>query len=88
MRYLVLWTRRAAKQAGKLPRAEQRRVVEAVGALEDWPGCLQVQDIRRLTRHERLYRLRVGRYRVLFDVDPALEVVSVEQVRKRDERTY
>jgi mRNA interferase RelE/StbE len=32
--------------------------------------------------------LRVGDYRVLFDAFDAIEVVSIEEVRKRNERTY
>jgi len=45
-------------------------------------------DIKRLKNRAREHRLRVGRYRVLFDVETRLRVVSIEQVRKRDERTY
>ncbi len=48
----------------------------------------QIHDIKPLARHQYQYRLRVGRYRVLFDVETGLQVVSVEEVRKRDERTY
>jgi len=33
-------------------------------------------------------RLRVGNYRVFFDFDGAVRIVSIEEVRKRDERTY
>ena len=34
------------------------------------------------------YRLRVGNYRVFFDFDGAVRIVSIEEVKKRDERTY
>ncbi|TID28265.1 cytotoxic translational repressor of toxin-antitoxin stability system, partial [Avibacterium paragallinarum] len=35
------------------------------------------------------YRFRVGRYRVFFQlIGDALSVVSIEEVKKRDERTY
>jgi mRNA interferase RelE/StbE len=30
----------------------------------------------------------VGSYRVLFNFDGAVHIISIEEVRKRDERTY
>lgn len=33
-------------------------------------------------------RLRVGNYRASFEFAGAVRIVSVEEVRKRDERTY
>ncbi len=88
MPYDVRWTIRAVKQTRKIPPADRRRIVHAVGALADWPACRGRQDIKPLVRHARQYRLRVGRYRVLFDVATVLRVVSIEEVRKRNERTY
>lgn len=88
MAYDLRWTIRAAKQARKIPQPDRRRIVEAVSDLADWPATRERRDIRALKGHERHYRLRIGRYRVLFDVESALRIVSVEEVRKRDERTY
>ena len=47
-----------------------------------------VTGVKALTTHRHGYRLRVGDHRVLFDVLEAVEVVSIEEVKKRDERTY
>ena len=41
-----------------------------------------------LVNHAHGYRLRVGNYRVFFDFDVAIRIVSIEEVRKRDEQTY
>lgn len=79
---------RAANGAAKLDHKDRGRVVEAVGRLADWPDCRRSLDVKPLRRHEHQYRLRVGRFRVLFDVEDSLRVVSVERVRKRDDRTY
>ena len=43
---------------------------------------------KRLTNHDCDYRLRVGNYRVLFNHDELIMIVSIEGVKKRDERTY
>lgn len=88
MSYQVQWERRAVKQARKIPKEDLTRIVEAVGRLADWPECRETLDIRPLKGHKHEYRLRLGHYRVLFDVETGLRVVSVEEVRKRDERTY
>ena len=34
------------------------------------------------------YRIRVGQYRVLYDVDDKKKIVWIFAIRKRDERTY
>lgn len=47
-----------------------------------------VQHVKSLTRHAHGYRLRVGRYRVLFDWEDSINIVHIEEVKKRDERTY
>ena len=86
MSYNVEWSQKAFKQARKVPPQDRARILAAVGALADWPACKE--DIKPLKGHARQYRLRVGRYRVLFDVMAAVEVIAIEEVRKRDERTY
>ena len=46
------------------------------------------RNIKALSNHAHGYRLRVGSYRVFFDFDGAVRIVSIEEVKKRDERTY
>jgi mRNA-degrading endonuclease RelE of RelBE toxin-antitoxin system len=46
------------------------------------------RNVKALTNHEYGYRLRVGNYRVFFEFDGAIRIVSIEEVRKRYERTY
>lgn len=48
----------------------------------------KARNVKALTNHEHGFRLRVGSYRVFFDHDGAVRIVSIEQVRKRDEHTY
>ncbi|MHB1353347.1 MAG: type II toxin-antitoxin system RelE family toxin [Thiobacillus sp.] len=47
------------------------------------------RNVKTLTDHAYGYRLRVGNYRVFFDfMGGDVCIVSIEEVRKRDERTY
>ncbi|HEY4081046.1 MAG TPA: type II toxin-antitoxin system RelE/ParE family toxin [Burkholderiaceae bacterium] len=48
----------------------------------------KARNVKALSNHEHGYRLRVGNYRVFFNFDGAVRIVSIEEVRKRDERTY
>ena len=45
-------------------------------------------NVKALTNHECDYRLRVGNFRVLFNLFESIEVITIEEVKKRDERTY
>ena len=38
--------------------------------------------------HRFDYRLRVGRYRVLFNYADVVKIIEIQEVKKRDERTY
>ena len=81
----INWTAKAAKQARKLDRPVRLQILDAVDALAEMPNC---QNVKALTNHEYGYRLRVGNYRVLFDWHGAIKIVDIQEVRKRDERTY
>ncbi len=82
----VIWTPKALKQLTRLKdRQRQKRIVRAVGALSRFPDA---PGIKALKNHRYGYRMRVGDYRVLFDVFDHARIVSVEEVKKRDERTY
>jgi mRNA interferase RelE/StbE len=81
----VHWTRKATKQLLKVAKPDQSRIYDAAQALAHMPN---VQNLKSLTRHQFGYRLRVGRYRVLFDWDGSVKIVNIEEVSKRDEHTY
>lgn len=83
---IINWTPKAAKQLRKLPGAAQIDIRDEVQAkLSVFPAC---PSVKRLTDHDYPYRLRVGNYRVFFDFDGRVKVVLIEEVKKRDERTY
>ncbi|MCA9925187.1 MAG: type II toxin-antitoxin system RelE/ParE family toxin [Anaerolineales bacterium] len=82
--YSIGWTRRALKQLKRLPQQRQKQIVMAVRVLRNWPDCKNVKALQNYPS----YRLRVGRYRVLFDVENDLHIIEIEEVKKRDERTY
>jgi len=81
----IHWTLKAAKQLRKLDRQHQVAIRDGVEELKAMPAC---QNVKALANHQYGYRLRIGNFRVLFSWDGAIRVVEIEEVRKRDERTY
>lgn len=82
----IEWTPKALKQMKKLGnKPMQARILSATAALGQFPDAA---NVKALTNHPYSYRLRVGNYRVFFNVLAAVSIVSIEEVKKRDERTY
>lgn len=82
---VIEWTRRAMKQLRQIAKAEQPVVYSAVDALRSWPDC---RNVKALVGCDE-YRLRVGRYRIIFSIHGERpRIVRIEEVKKRDERTY
>jgi mRNA-degrading endonuclease RelE of RelBE toxin-antitoxin system len=81
----IAWTRKAVKQLLKLHSRHQVQIRDAITQLEEIPN---VVNVKNLANHAYGYRLRVGDYRVLFDWDGGIKIVSIQEIKKRDERTY
>lgn len=83
----IRWQPKAARQLLKLDRPVRVQIRDEVGhKLANFPDC---SGVKALVNHAYAYRLRIGNYRVLFDFEAgSASVVSIEEVRKRDERTY
>ena len=56
----------AERQIRKLPRADQLRVVRAIQALATDP---RPPGSRKLSGHEDVFRVRIGRYRMLYSIE-------------------
>ena len=83
--YSILWENRARKQLVRLPKKDRGNLFQAVTGLRRWPDCT---GAKALKSHDYQYRLRVGRYRVFFNVENEIKIIKIEEVKKRDERTY
>jgi len=71
MTYEVEFKPLAFKDLQRLPKTTQRRVLAKIVALAK--GL--TGDVKRLTNHTSEYRLRVGDYRILFEVEGANVIV-------------
>ena len=82
----INWQPNALKQLRKVDAQASKQIRTAVTV--ELADLAKARNVKSLTNHKYGYRLRVGSYRVLFDFDGTVRIVSIEEVRKRDERTY
>ena len=82
----INWQPKALRQLRKVDAHAGKQIRAAVST--ELPDLSMARNVKALTDHEYGYRLRVGNYRVFFDFDGAVRIVSIEEVRKRNERTY
>ena len=82
----INWQPKALRQLRKIDAHASQQIRSAVNT--ELLDLSKARNVKALTNHVHGYRLRVGSYRVLFDFDGAVRIVSIEDVRKRDERTY
>ena len=80
------WQPKALRQLRKIDARAGKQIRDAVSS--ELRDLAKARNVKALTNHDYGYRLRVGNYRVFFDYDGAVRIVSIEEVRKRDERTY
>ena len=80
--YEVQFATSAAKEFRSLSPQLKRRVSSAIDALAQDP---RPPGVRKLVGHERLYRIRVGQYRVVYEIDDEGRFIRVTRIRHRRE---
>lgn len=69
--YQILVKKRAKKFIDKFPVTDKKRVVEAIERLPEG------EDIKKLKGYEGILRLRVGPYRIIYELDHDKFIVIV-----------
>lgn len=70
---------------GRIRRQDFERLRVAIRSLADEP---RPHGVRKVKGAERAYRIRVGNYRVVYDVYDNEQLVLILQVARRTETTY
>ncbi len=76
----IYWTRRALRQLDELTDQQQRAVVIAVERVANG----DVSQVRKLSGLESLYRIRVGRWRVIYHRASRGPITIEEIVQRKD----
>lgn len=85
----IKWANRAAKQLRNVDSRYFDRIVDKINALQQFPDIQA--DILELkgSQNKGRYRMRVGFYRVLFEiVNDEPKIIEIQEIKKRDEQTY
>lgn len=77
MTYRIVIEKPAMKFLQKQPQAQRERILRAIQGLPD------NGDIKSMSGHENLYRLRIGSYRVIYTIEDDLLIVRVLTVGNR-----
>ena len=85
MNWQILVAPRAKKEIAKLPSRDLESIRKAIDtlAVDPFKG-----DIQRLGGDGRLWRKRVGSYRIFYDAIFQKRIVVIHQVKRRTSKTY
>ena len=81
MSYTLLIKKQAKKALQSVPQPNRTRLTEKIVLLGENPDNASL-DIKKL-QGEPYYRLRVGQWRIIFDRDNEVKIISIEKIKPR-----
>jgi len=84
VKYAFRWRERAARQLRAIPQSTALTILKALTSLGDDPRR-QDADIKKLVGYADRYRLRVGDYRVIYEIADEQLIVLIVGVGHRRE---
>jgi mRNA interferase RelE/StbE len=73
------------KLKGRINRRDFKRLREAIDGLAQEP---RPEGVRKIKGLENAYRIRVGSFRVVYDIYDSFVLILILQVSRRNEATY
>ena len=80
--YKIEWKRSAIKELKKLDKTIIKRIINSVEALSENP---QPKGCRKLKGAEFTYRLRLGKYRIIYSLQSSKLVIEIIKIGHRKE---
>ena len=77
--YKVIFTKSVKKDFRKIPKLEVSKILNEIAYLAKNPRSSQTKKLKG----EKLYRLRVGNYRVIYDIQDNLMLIFVVKLGHR-----
>ncbi len=79
----------AAKKAlQNLDKQIAGKVKKTLLTLKTYPLPIKEYDIKKVAGEEDTYRIRISRYRIVYDIDWNNKTIIVIKIDKKDEKTY
>lgn len=82
MKYAFEFTAAARRQLSAIDQTTALRILHALSRLGDDP-YRDDADVKKLSGHDDLYRLRVGPYRIAYTIDDGKLIILVVEVGHR-----
>ena len=79
--YKVIFTKSVKKDFKKIPKLEVSKILNEIAYLAKNPRSSKTKKLKG----EKLYRLRVGNYRVIYDIQDNLMVIFVVKLGHRSD---
>jgi mRNA interferase RelE/StbE len=80
MKYKIVFLPVARKELVSLPYEIQKRIDKKIIALADNP---RPHDVKALHGEKKLYRVRVGDYRIIYNIEDKIITVIIVRVKHR-----
>jgi mRNA interferase RelE/StbE len=78
--FRIEWKKSTRKDLRKLPASTGQRIVEAVEDLAENPFP---HGVEKLAGSQHAYRIRLGDYRVVYEIVIELKLIEIQRVRHR-----
>jgi mRNA interferase RelE/StbE len=82
MAYEIFIEKKAEKDLRRLPKNYQNKIIQKILHLKDNPKPIEA---RRITSSENYYRIRVGDYRIIYEINYKEKRINIFRVRHRKE---
>ncbi len=83
-KYRIVLHRRVEKSLNNLKDKKLKlTIADMITKLEDYPLSLREMDTEKIRGLERTFRIRTGRYRIIFFVDNAERLIYITHVEAR-----
>jgi mRNA interferase RelE/StbE len=82
--YKIELKKSAAKELIKIPKTYQQQIIDGLKVLESNPNT-QILDIKKLQTKGDFFRLRIGLYRVIYEVRKSQVLIYVIKIAHRKE---
>lgn len=80
--YAITFARSARKELEALPPKIGQRILSKITLL---PAAPRPPGVKKLHGEDNLWRIRVGDYRVIYEIDDTARVVDIAVIRHRSE---
>ena len=76
----IVFEEKALKQLKKLTKKDAKKILEKIKTLKNFPNTL---NTKKLKNYYPPYRLRIGIYMILFDIDDKI-IIIFEILKRKD----